>query len=53
MDATTNKVSLISSDTWTTTDQIENGVTDLNVTAQVEWYDQQEVFTGLKWSSML
>ena len=51
-DATTNKVSLISSDTWTTTDQIENGVTDLNVTAQVEWYDQQEVFTGLKWSSI-
>ena len=51
-DSTTNKVSLISSDTWTTTDQIENGVTDLNVTAQVEWYDQQEVFTGLKWSSI-
>ena len=51
-DAATNKVSLISSDTWTTTDQIENGVTDLNVTAQVEWYDQQEVFTGLKWSSI-
>ena len=51
-DATNNKVSLISSDTWTTTDQIENGVTDLNVTAQVEWYDQQEVFTGLKWSAI-
>ena len=51
-EAATNKVSLISSDTWTTTDQIENGVTDLNVTAQVEWYDQQEVFTGLKWSSI-
>ena len=51
-DAATNKVSLISSDTWTTTVQIENGVTDLNVTAQVEWYDQQEVFTGLKWSSI-
>ena len=51
-DSATNKVSLISSDTWTTTDQIENGVTDLNVTAQVEWYDQQEVFTGLKWSSI-
>ena len=51
-DANTNKVSLISSDDWTTTDQIENGVTDLNVTAQVEWYDQQEVYTGLKWSAI-
>ena len=51
-DAATNKVSLISSDDWTTTDQIENGVTDLNVTAQVEWYDQQEVYTGLKWSAI-
>ena len=51
-DSVSNKVSLITSDTWTTTDQIENGVTDLNVTANVEWYDQQEVFTGLKWSSI-
>ena len=51
-DSASNKVSLITSDTWTTTDQIENGVTDLNVTANVEWYDQQEVFTGLKWASI-
>ncbi len=51
-DSGANKVSLISSDTWTTSDIVENGVSDLNVTAIVDWYDQQEVFTGLKWSAI-
>mgnify|MGYP003313116467 FL=1 len=51
-DAANNKVSLITSDTWVATDLIENGVTDLNVTATAEWYDEQTVFTGLNWSSI-
>jgi len=51
-DGTNNKVSLITSDTWVATDLIENGVTDLNVTATVSWYDEQTVFTGLNWSSI-
>jgi len=51
-DAGTNTVSLITSDTWTTADIVENGVTDLNVTSVKDWYDQQSVFTGLKWSSI-
>ncbi len=51
-DGTNNKVSLITSDTWIATDLIENGVTDLNVTAKSEWYDEQTVFTGLNWSSI-
>ena len=51
-DGTNNKVSLITSDTWIATDLIENGVTDLNVTAKSQWYDEQEVFTGLNWSSI-
>ena len=51
-DGATNKVSLITSDTWVATDLIENGVTDLNVTATVSWYDEQTVFAGLNWSSI-
>jgi len=51
-DGASNKVSLITSDTWVATDLIENGVTDLNVTATVSWYDEQTVFAGLNWSSI-
>jgi len=51
-DAGTNTVSIITSDTWTTSDVVENGVTDLNVTTISDWYDAQDVFTGLKWSSI-
>ena len=51
-DATTNKVSLITSDTWDTTDDVENGVTDRNVTLVSDWYDNQVVYTGLPWSSI-
>ena len=51
-DGATNKVSLITSDTWIATDVIENGVTDVDVTAKENWYDTQEVFAGLKWTSI-
>ena len=40
------------------TDVIENGVTDLNVTAKANWYDEQEVFAAsgnkpaLMWTSI-
>ena len=51
-DAGTNTVSIITSDIWTTSDIVENGVTDLNVTTISDWYDAQEVFAGLKWSSI-
>ena len=49
---------MITSDTWIATDVIENGVTDLNVTAKSVWYDEQEVFPAvgnkpaLKWSAI-
>ena len=51
-DSVNNKVSLITSDTWTTTDVIENGVTDLNVTAKAEWYDSQTAFGNVSWASI-
>ena len=51
-DAANNKVSLITSDNWVATDVIENGVTDLEVTAAVNWYDQQTVYAGLKWNQV-
>lgn len=51
-DGATNTVSLITSDTWTTSDIVENGVTDRNITTASDWYDGQEVFTGLNWSSI-
>ena len=51
-DAANNKVSLITSDSWVATDIIENGVTDLEVTAAVNWYDQQSVYSGLKWNQI-
>ena len=51
-DATTNKVSLITSDTWDSTDVIENGNTDINVTATTDWYDSQVAFTGFSWASI-
>ena len=51
-DAANNKVSLITSDTWVATDVIENGVTDLEVTAAANWYDQQSVYAGLKWNQI-
>ena len=51
-DSANNKVSLITSDTWTTTDVIENGVTDLNVTAKSDWYDSQTAFGNVLWNSI-
>ena len=51
-DATTNTVSIITSDTWDTSDVVENGVTDRNISAVADWYDNQSVFTGLPWSSI-
>ena len=57
-DGANNKVSLITSDTWVTTDVIENGVTDLNVTAKSNWYDEQIVYPAvgnkpaLPWSAI-
>ena len=51
-DATTNTVSLITSDDWDTSDVVENGVTDRNISAVADWYDSQIVFTGLPWSSI-
>ena len=51
-DANTSKVSLITSDTWTTTDVIENGTTDLNITAKSSWYDTQVALPGVNWNSI-
>jgi phage tail sheath protein FI len=51
-DAANNKVSLITSDNWVASDIIENGVTDLEVTAAANWYDQQSVYAGLKWNQI-
>ena len=51
-DSVNNKVSLITSDTWTTTDVIENGVTDLNVTAKSDWYDSQVAYGNVNWNSI-
>ena len=51
-DGGSNTVSIITSDTWTTADIVENGVTDLNVTSVSSWYDQQNVFTGLSWNAI-
>ena len=51
-DATTNSVSLITSDTWDTSDVVENGVTDRNISSVSDWYDNQEVWTGFKWSQI-
>ena len=51
-DSVNNKVSLITSDTWIATDVIENGVTDLNVTAKAEWYDGQTAFGNVSWASI-
>ena len=51
-DSTTNKVSLITSDTWIATDIIENGVSDVTVTAKSSWYDSQLAFTGVNWNSI-
>ena len=51
-DGSSNKVSLITSDTWTTSDIVENGVSDLNITLVTEWYNQQQVYPGLPWSSI-
>ena len=51
-DGSSNKVSLITSDTWTTSDNVENGVSDLNITLVTEWYTQQQVYPGLPWSSV-
>ena len=51
-DSSTNKVSLITSDTWDTTDVVENGVSDLNVSATGDWYDSQIAYGGVGWNSV-
>ena len=51
-DAASNTVSLITSDTWDTSDVVENGVTDRNISSVSDWYDNQEVWTGFKWSQI-
>jgi hypothetical protein len=51
-DATSNKVSLITSDTWIATDVIENGVTDAVVSAKADWYDSQVAYGSVNWSSI-
>ena len=42
----------ISGDNFTTADSVDNGSDDRTVDAAVSWYDQQFVFTGLKWNSI-
>ena len=42
----------VSGSAFTTTDTVENGVTDRAIDAAVSWYDQQYVFTGLKWNGV-
>ena len=53
-DAATMKLSIINETggAFVTTDVIENGVTDLNITAVAEWYDEQTIFSGLKWNNI-
>ena len=51
-DSSTNKVSLITSDTWVATDVIENGVTDAVVSAKSDWYDSQIAFGSVSWASI-
>ena len=51
-DSATNKVSLITSDVWDTTDVVENGVSDLNVTATGDWYDSQIAYGGVGWNTI-
>ena len=42
----------ITGDNFTTADSVDNGVDDRTVDAAASWYDQQFVFTGLKWNSI-
>ena len=42
----------ISGDAFTTADSVDNGVDDRTVDAVKSWYDEQFVFTGLKWNSI-
>ena len=51
-DAASNKVSLITSDTWVATDVIENGVTDAVVSAKSDWYDSQVAYGNVNWASI-
>ena len=51
-DSVNNIVSLITSDTWTGSEVIENGVTDLNITAKSDWYDSQVAYGNVKWNSI-
>ena len=51
-DSVNNQVSLITSDVWTTTDVVENGVSDLNVTATADWYDSQIAYGGVGWNTI-
>ena len=51
-DAASNKVSLITSDTWIATDVIENGVTDAVVSAKSDWYDSQVAYGSVNWASI-
>jgi hypothetical protein len=53
-DAATNKLAIInkSGGEFTSSDLVENGATDLTISGVVEWYDEQIVFTGLKWNNV-
>ena len=51
-DSANNIVSLITSDTWTGSEVIENGVTDLNITAKSDWYDSQVAYGNVNWNSI-
>ena len=51
-DAASNKVSLITYDTWIATDVIENGVTDAVVSAKSDWYDSQVAYGSVNWNSI-
>lgn len=49
---TTAVLVTITGDNFTTADTVDNGVDDRTVDAAASWYDQQFVFTGLKWNSI-
>jgi len=49
---TTAVLVTITGDNFTTADSIDNGVDDRTVDSAASWYDQQYVFTGLKWNSI-
>ena len=53
-DAATKKLAIINETggAFTSTDEVENGGTDIPISAVAEWYDEQTIFTGLKWNNV-